>query len=76
MYMKQIYLKRANHHFPLKVPVRETDIATMLQRMYQTDFTEPQLQPSTTSSKFKEFSFNDAKFMKLMDIEVKQIDGH
>ena len=38
-------LKRANHHFALKVPVRETDIATMLRRMYEADFTEPQLQP-------------------------------
>ena len=74
--MKQIYLKRANHHFPLKLPVRETDTTTMLRRMYQTDFTELQLQPSTTSSKFKEFSFSDARFVKLMDIEVKQNDGH
>ena len=40
-------VKRANHHFSLKGPVRETDIATMFRRMYGTDFTEPQLQPST-----------------------------
>ena len=52
-------IKRANHHFALKGPVRETGIATMLRKMYETEFTEPQLQPSTSSSKFKEFSFND-----------------
>ena len=69
-------IKRANHHFALKGPVRETDIATMLRRMYEADFTEPQLQPSTSSSKFKEFSFNDARFMELMDREVEHIDGH
>ena len=69
-------VKRANHHFALKGPVREVDIATMLQRMYETNFTEPQLQPSTSCSRFKEFSFNDASFMELMDREVKQIDGH
>ena len=45
-------IKRANHHFPLKGPARETDIATMVRRMYETDFTEPQLQPSTSSSRF------------------------
>ena len=60
-------VKRANPHFVLKGSVRETDIATMLRRMYETDFTEPQLQPSTSSSKFKEFSFNDARSMELMD---------
>ena len=32
-------VKRAKHHFALKGPVRETDIATMLRRMYETDFT-------------------------------------
>ena len=48
----------------------------MLQRMYKTEFTEPQLQPSTSSSKFKEFPFNDARFIELMDKEVKQIDSH
>ena len=69
-------LKRANHHFALKGPVRETDIATILCRMYETDFTEPQQQPSTSSYSFKEFSFNDTRFMELMDREVKQIDGH
>ena len=69
-------VERANHHFALEGPVRETDIATMLRRMYETDFTEPHLQPSTSSSRFKEFSFNDARFMELMDQEVKQIDGH
>ena len=69
-------VKRANHHFALKGPLRETDIATKFRRMYETDFTEPQLQPSTSSSKFKEFSFNDAKLMELMDREVKHIGGH
>ena len=43
-------VKRANHHFALKGPVREADIATIIQRMYETDFTEHQLQPSTSSS--------------------------
>ena len=42
-------IKRANHHFALKCPLRETDIPTILRRMYETDFTEPQLQPSTKS---------------------------
>ena len=69
-------VKRANHHFALKGPVREADIATIIQRMYETDFTEDQLQPSTSSSWFKEFSFNDARFMEVMDREVTQIDGH
>ena len=69
-------VKRANPHSTLKGPVREIDIATMLQRMYETDFTEPQLQPSTSSSKFKEFFFNDARFTELMDQEIKQIHGH
>ena len=69
-------VKRANHHFALKGPAGETDIATMLRRMYETDFTEPQVQPSKSSSNFKEFSFNDASFMELIDREVKQIDGH
>ena len=68
-------VKRANPHSTLKGPVREIDIATMLQRMYETDFTEPQLQPSTSSSKFKEFFFNDARFMELMEREVKQTDS-
>ena len=44
--------------------------------MYETDFTEPHLQPSASSSKLKEFSFNDARFMELMDRELQQIDGH
>ena len=48
----------------------------MLQRMYKTEFTKPQLQPSTSSSEFKEFPFKDARFMELMDREVKQIVGH
>ena len=74
--MKQNSVKRANHHFALEGPVRETDIATILQRMYETEFTEPHLQPSTSSSKFKEFSFSDTRFKELMDQEVKQIDGH
>ena len=69
-------VEKANHHFALKGPVRETDIATMLRRMYETDFTEPQLQPLTSSSKFKVFSFNETSFMELMNREVKQIDGH
>ena len=69
-------VKRVNHHFALEGPVRETDIATMLRGMYETEFTEPDLQPSASSSKFKEFSFNDARFTELMDQEVKQIDGH
>ena len=64
-------VKRANHPFALKGPVRETDIATMLRRMYETDFTEPRLQPLTSSSNFKEFSFNDARLMELMDREIK-----
>ena len=59
-------LKRATRHFALKGPVRETDTA-MLRRMYETDFREPRLQPSTSSSKFKEFFFNDARSMELMD---------
>ena len=69
-------IKRANHHFALKGAVKETDIATMLRRMYEAGFTKPQLQPSTSSSKFKEFSFNDARFMELIDREVEHIDGH
>ena len=59
--------KRSNHHFPLKGPIRGTDIATTLQRMYETDFTKLQLQPSTTPFRFKKFSFSDARCMKLRD---------
>ena len=69
-------IKRANHHFSLKGPGRETDTATMLRRIYETDFTEPQLQPSTSSSKFKEISFDNARFMELMDQQVKHIEAH
>ena len=70
--------KRSNHHFALKGPVRETDIATMLQRMYETDFTEAHLQPSTSPFRFrfKKVFFNDARFIELMDREIKQIDCH
>ena len=69
---------RSNHHFALKGPVRETDIATMLQRMYETDFTEAYLQPSTSPFRFrfKKVFFNDARFMEQMDRERKQIDCH
>ena len=60
-------LKRANPHFVLKGSVRETDIATMLRRMYETEFTETQLQRSASSSKFNGFSFSDARFMELLE---------
>ena len=69
-------VKRADHHFALKIRVRETDLTTVLRGMYDTDLTEPQLQPSTSSSKFKEFFFSYASSMELKDREVKQIDGH
>ena len=69
-------IKRANHHFALKGPVRETDIATMLRKIYETYFTESHLQPSTSSSKFKGLYFNNARLMELMDRELKHIDGH
>ena len=69
-------VKRANHYFALKGPVRETDIATMLRRICETDFTGPQVQPSTSSSIFKKFSFNYARFMEVIDRELKQADGH
>ena len=69
-------VKKAYQHFALKGPVRETNIAIILGMIYETDFTEPQLQPLKSSSWFKEFSFTDARNMELMDQEVKQIDGN
>ena len=69
-------VKRANRHFALEGPRREKDIATNLRRMYETEFTEFHLQPSTSSSKLKEFFFNDARLTELMDQEVKRIDRH
>ena len=69
-------VKRTNHLFALKGPVRETDITTLLRRMYKADFTEPQLLLSTSFFQFKELFFNDAKFFDLMDRKVKQSDGH
>ena len=47
----------------------------MLNKMYESDFTEAKLEKRSLSDT-EEISFEDKKFLEIMDKEIKQMDGH
>ena len=53
----------------------ETGIKQMLNKMYDSDFTEAQLGIRSLLDA-EEISFEDKKFLGIMDKETKLVDGH
>ena len=65
----------AKHHFEKRNSIAETDIKHMLNRMYQSDFTEAKLGKRLLLDA-EEILFEDKKFLEIMDKETKLVDGH
>ena len=69
----------AMHCFAVKEEVADIGITEMSQRLCLRDFNEPDLlgkNKSIIELDAEEISSNDMKFIKLMNQEVKQVDGH
>ena len=70
---------RSRHRFVPSTPIKDLGIVEMLQGMYHHDFfespnhapTKPQSAPPN-----KDLSYNDVKFLRLMDNDVSKEDGH
>ena len=65
----------AKHHFEKGNSIAETDIKQMLNKMYESDFTEAKLGKKSLPDA-EDISFEDKKFLKVMDKEAKLVDGH
>ena len=65
------------HGFAVQAEIKETGIGEMLKKTYQHDFAEPQLRIRVPSfSHAEEYSWNDLKFLKVMEEEIKTVQGH
>ena len=62
----------SNHHFRIQDEVKESSLSSMLMDLYNNDFSES---PSCINSEC-DVSQEDLRFLKLMEDDVKVIDGH
>ena len=62
----------SNHHFCIQDEVKESSLSSMLMDLYNNDFSES---PSCINSEY-DVSQEDLRFLKLMEDDVKVIDGH
>ena len=65
----------ARHHFEIEKKFAETEIKEMINKMYESDFTEPKLENKSIMG-IDELSIEDKKFLALLDKETKMVDGH
>ena len=68
----------AKHHFALEESLKEDDVKKMLQKIYEHEFTEPQLKEEDKDllGKGNVVSVDDRKFLKLMKENTTMIQGH
>ena len=57
----------ARHHFETKSQMQENDLKQMIERMYQANFSEPELGFKQMVSNLEEVSLEDQHFLKLLD---------
>ena len=62
----------SNHHFRIQDEVKESSLSSMLMDLHNNDFSES---PSCINSEC-DVSQEDLRFLKLMEDDVKVIDGH
>ena len=69
--------KVAVHHFAVRNQAKENVIKQLMENIYKSEFTEPDL-PSENKIGFKseEISGEDKKFLQLMDSKVNKIGNH
>ena len=65
--------KVSRHHFEFTHEVRDVSAKKMLQEMCNADFVEPII---GTSGNIEEISYEDKKFLKLMDENARKIGKH
>ena len=63
-------VKPGSHYFTVPTEVKETSIKSMLRKIYEHDFVEPESQYCENLSK------NDRRFLELMEREPVRTDGH
>ena len=72
-------MKPGSHYFTVPTEVRETFIRSMLKKIYEHDFVEPELQYCVNNKinhNYDNLSKNDMKLLELMERETVKIDGH
>ena len=72
-------VKPGGHYFTVPTKVRETSIESMLKKIYEHDFFEPESQYCVNNKinpNYDNLSKNDRRFLDLMEGEAVKIDGH
>ena len=72
-------VKPGSHYFAVPTKVRETSIESMLKKIYEHDFVEPESQycvNNKTKLNYDNLSKNDRRLLDLMEREAVKIDGH
>ena len=72
-------VKSGSHCFAVPTKVRETSIESMLKKIYEHDFVEPESQycvNNKTKLNYDKLSKNDRRLLELMEREAVKIDGH
>ena len=67
----------APHYFGIPDEIKDVSAKQMLKLMYNTEFSETRLDGvGIGSANFKEFSYEDKKFLKMMDKNTKKMGRH
>ena len=69
--------KIASHHFGISSKVKDIDAKQILEKIYNTEFYESRLGFGIeASSNMEDISFEDQKFLKLMDEKLRKVGEH
>ena len=66
----------APHYFGIPDEIKNFSVKQMLKLMYNTEFSETRLEGvDIGSANFKEFSYEDKKFLEMMNENTKKVDN-
>ena len=66
----------ARHHFAIEDKCQEVGIQEMLMKLYMQDFVEPKTTKDEICDALQEVSYEDKKFIKMMNEETVEIGWH
>ena len=66
----------ARHHFAIEDKCQEVGIQEMLMKLYMQDFVEPKTTKDEICDALQEVSYEDKKFIKMMNEETVKIGRH
>ena len=75
MFTSAATVKPGSHYFTVPTEVRETSIKSMLKKIYEHNFVEPESLYCKINLNYDNLSKNDRRFLELMEREAVRIDG-